>query len=474
MTGSKILIVDDEPEMLENLDRLLSAEGYRCWTVSNSEKVGESLAKVRPDVLITDLRMPGVDGMEVLSIAQAADQQLPILLITAYATVASAVQAIQEGAFDYLAKPFTGDQLSIAVERALRHRRLVLENETLRGQIDSRRGTQIIGSSAPFVRVLDQTQRVAATEANILITGESGTGKELLAQSLHRQSQRAHAPFIPVDCAALPEGLLESELFGHEKGAFTGAVGVRKGLLEEADGGTVFLDEVAELSVPLQAKLLRVLQEREVRPVGGARYVKVDVRMVAATNRDLDAAVQEGTFRDDLYYRLNVVHLSLPPLRARTGDVVLLVERFLNEFAAVAGKTPPVISSEVWDALQAYDWPGNIRQLRNLVEQIVALDVDGRVTLSNLPPQIKFGGDAPGEGELATPESSSWHYEEAKEAAIQQFRASYLRRLLDAHKGNVSQAARTAGVSRRTLHRWLAQIGADNVESIDADADDDT
>jgi DNA-binding NtrC family response regulator len=465
MKNARILIVDDEPEMLENLDRLLSADGHLCTTLSDPHGFQDVLVEFKPDIVITDLRMPGIDGMGILATAHVQDSSLPIILITGYATVASALQAIQEGAFDYLSKPFTADQLTVVVQRALRFRQLVTENQSLREQMGKRMGTGIVGSSPPFVRLLDQIQRVAPTDANVLIAGESGTGKELIARSIHRHSPRRDAPFVPVDCAALPEGLLETELFGHVKGAFTGAVALRKGLLAEADGGTLFLDEVAEMSLPLQAKLLRVLEERQVRPVGASKHTAVDIRMVAATNRDLDAAVVEGTFREDLFYRLNVVQFRVPPLRARTGDVVLLVQRFLDEFASAAGRQPPTVTPQVWEALDAYEWPGNVRQLRNLVEQIVALDQDGQVTLSDLPPQVRFETAAPARTEPEPHGFLPLKYADAREAALQEFRATYVRGLLEAHQGNVSRAARTAGVSRRTLHRWLAEIEGGAVET---------
>jgi DNA-binding NtrC family response regulator len=378
------------------------------------------------------------------------------VLITAYATLSSAVQAIQRGAFDYLAKPFTADQLSVVVSRALRYRQLVVENETLRERLGGA-DVPIVGSSPPFLRLLDHVQRVAPTEANVLITGESGTGKELVARMLHRHSRRNGLPFVPVDCAALPEGLLESELFGHEKGAFTGAVAARDGLLTEAHGGTVFLDEIGDMTLPLQAKLLRVLEERKVRRVGSSKLKDVDVRVVAATNRDLEAAVADGSFRSDLFYRLNVVHLQIPPLRDRAGDVILLVQRFLDEFAGTSGKPSPAVSNDVWAVLAEYDWPGNVRQLRNLIEQIVALDADGRVTLSDLPPLMRFPH---GDASHVPHGRSEWphDYEAAKEVAMREFRSGYVRELLNAFDGNVSRAAQAAGVSRRTLHRWIADL----------------
>jgi len=458
MSETRVLIVDDEPEMLENLDRILSGEGYRCWTLSDPTRYRAVAPEVQPDVLISDIRMPSIDGMTLLTIARADDPKLPVILITGHASVSTAVQAIQEGAFDYLAKPFTADQLSVAVERAVRYRRLMVENEALREQVTTQSGPPVVGASAPFVRVLDQVQRVATTDANVLITGESGTGKELIARSIHDQSRRNKGPFVPVDCAALPEGLLESELFGHEKGAFTGAVAKRRGLLSEGNGGTVFLDEVGELTLPLQAKLLRVLEDRKVRPVGASNYLDIDVRIVAATNIDLQTAARDGGFREDLFYRLNVVHIKAPPLRTRRGDVPLLVNRFLEHFSGAADRDPPLISPEVWEALESYEWPGNVRQVKNLVERIVALDADGRVTLSDLPPEIRFSGIDGSQRSHQATAFGHLSYADAKDAALRSFQATYLQELLDAHDGNISRAADAAGVSRRTLHRWIAEL----------------
>ncbi len=457
MSETRVLIVDDEPEMLENLDRLLSAEGYRCTTLQDPTLFHETLGETDPDIVISDVRMPQVDGLTILAQAQAEDPGLPVILITGYATVDSAIQAIGEGAFDYLAKPFTADQLSVVVKRAVRYRGLMLENQALRRQLDPDSLATIVGSSPRFVRLLDQAQRVAKTEANVLVVGESGTGKEVIARAIHAASNRRDRPFVPVDCAALPEGLLESELFGHEKGAFTGAVNRTKGLLTEGDRGTIFLDEVGELTPPLQAKLLRVLEDRSVRPVGATQYHGIDVRMIAATNRDLEAAVADGGFREDLFYRLNVVKLTVPPLRERNSDVLLLAEHFIESFSRKAGRSPPAVSSEVWEALESYAWPGNVRQLKNLVERVVALDSDGRVTLSDLPIEMRFGRSAPPAPDLPAP-ISSVRYAEAREEALRRFQESYVTELLRLHGGNVSQAAEAAGVSRRTFHRWLAEV----------------
>jgi DNA-binding NtrC family response regulator len=459
MEPAKILIVDDEPAMLENCRRLLSRDGHRCRTLADPSRVRDVLSEMQPDVMLLDLRMPGVDGMTVLTVALAEDSGLPVIMMTAYGSVASAVRAIGEGAFDYLTKPFSRDELRVAVQRAAAHRGLVLENRNLRARIVDGAGHRVIvGSSPTMRRLLDHVAKVAATDANVLITGESGTGKELVARSIHAQSARRERPFMPIDCAALPENLLESELFGYERGAFTGAVSRRRGLLDEADGGTVFLDEITELSMGLQSKLLRVLEERQLRRLGGSALIDVDIRVVAATNIDLPAAIAAGTFREDLYYRLNVVPIHIAPLRERDRDVVLLAQKFFAQFSADQGKDAPRISAEVWDALQEMEWPGNVRELRNVAERLIVLDDDGRITLGDLQEVLRSASPA---GVEETSEPLPPSYEEARAQALQTFRAKYVRRLLAANEGNVAKAARVAGINRRTLHRWIAELGED-------------
>jgi len=454
VASGRILIVDDEPAMLENCQRLLALEGYTCSTLADPTRVRTVLADIRPEVLLLDLRMPGADGMTVLAAALADDLALPVIIMTAYATVASAVQAIREGAFDYLTKPFTADQLVLAVERALRYRGLTEENRALRKLVTQGVALeQIVGASPAMTRLLEQVRKVAPSDASVLISGETGTGKELIARAIHQQSARRGAPFLPVDCAALPETLLESELFGYERGAFTGAVTRKQGLLVEADGGTLFLDEVTELGAGLQSKLLRTLEERHVRPLGSTSLIEVNIRVLAATNLDPDVALATGTLRPDLYYRLNVVHLRVPPLRARQGDVALLLHTFAAEFAEVLAKPVPRFSPDAVQALEAYRWPGNVRELRNLTQRLVLLNEDGRVTLADLPDAVRgWTGAEPGAG--PTPLVP---YEEARAQTLAAFRRSYLQRLLSQCDGNVSRAAREAGLSRRTLHRWLAE-----------------
>jgi DNA-binding NtrC family response regulator len=443
--------------MLENCERLLSREGYACTTLAEPLRFRQVAAEVEPGVVITDLRMPGADGMTILAAAVADDPARPVIVMTAFATVASAVAAVREGAFDYITKPFSADQLLVGVERAVRYRELTVENRSLRRQVArSLGGDGILGSSAVMTRLLSEASKVAPTDANVLITGESGTGKELVARFIHAHSLRHDRPFIAVDCAAMPEGLLESELFGHERGAFTGAVQRREGLLSNANGGTVFLDEIAELTTALQSKLLRVLEQRQMRRVGDSRLIDLDIRVVTAANRDLGAAVGDGSFREDLYYRLNVVHLSLPPLRAREGDLPILMNAFLEEFSGTARRRPPKVAPEVWATLERHTWPGNVRELRNAAQRLVVLDDDGRITAEDLSGALERGIRPRQDESVQWPAT----YSEAQDKALRDFRAGYVRRLLELHGGNVSRAAVAAGVSRRTLHRWLAELNA--------------
>ncbi|MDH5234908.1 MAG: sigma-54 dependent transcriptional regulator [Gemmatimonadota bacterium] len=454
MDAPRVLIVDDEPAMLENVERILVSEGYACEGLAESRRFREVAASFDPDVILTDLRMSGADGMTILAAAVADDPTRPVIMMTAYASVTTAVAAVREGAFDFVTKPFTGDQLLVAVDRAARYRGLTKENRSLRTQVvRSVEGAEILGSSPLMTHLLDQAARVAPTDANVLLTGESGTGKELVARYLHAHSLRRDRPFVPVDCVAMPEGLLEAELFGHTKGAFTGAVKQRQGLLAQAEGGTVFLDEIGEMPLTLQVKLLRVLEQRQMRQLGDSRLLDLDVRVVAATNRELEAAVAEGQFREDLYYRLNVVGFRLPPLRERSGDLAVMLNAFLTEFATLARRRIPRIAPEAWALLERYPWPGNVRELRNVAQRLVALDTGDVIGTAELPPSLRL---APAPSEAP---ADPWpiRYEDAREAAQKAFRSRYASRMLETHHGNVSQAAIAAGVSRRTFHRWLAE-----------------
>ena len=458
MGDERILVVDDEPDMVENLVRILRREGYRCLSATAATKGVELLEAHRPDLLLTDLKMPELDGMELLRRAHALDPALPVIMITAFSTIESAVTAIREGAFDYLPKNFTADQLRVSVERALRQRRLQVENRNLREQLQTTfRFESLLGRSPAMARVFELVRKAARSDANILVQGESGTGKELIARAIHANSPRATQAFVPVDCASLPEQLLESELFGHEKGAFTGAVKTKPGLMESADRGTLFLDEIGEMPLGLQAKLLRALQERQIRRVGGNSLVDVDVRLVSATNRDLRAAAAKGDFRDDLFYRVNVIAIQLPPLREREGDVELLTQAFLERYGKTRVRT---IDDDALAALRAYRWPGNVRELQNVIERACALADGDRIRLSDLPDYVMDGVGASAEGvggavADAARDTQAMPLKDAKEHWMSVLEASYLRDLLATHDGNVSAAAKAAGIDRKTFHRLI-------------------
>ncbi|MBI2220331.1 MAG: sigma-54-dependent Fis family transcriptional regulator [Acidobacteria bacterium] len=447
----RILIVDDEVDMLATCDKILSRRGYLVETASTSEEAESRLAAHEFDLLIADLVMPGRNGLEVAQLARRRDPRLGVLIITAHATIETALRATREGAFDYIPKPFTMEQLEIAVERAIEFRRLRDENAVLKRQVTASPDFRhIIGSSPATQQLVDVIRKVADTDANIVITGESGTGKELVARALHAASRRGGRPFVPVDCAALPETLLESELFGAERGAYTGAVATRAGLLEHADGGTLFLDEISNLALPMQAKLLRVLQERSVRRLGGAREIPVDVRILSATNQDLEHLVRAGRFREDLYYRLNVVSISTPPLRDRAGDIQLLAQHFVKEFTTREGKDVRGLSAAAVMVLDRHAWPGNVRELRNVIERAVSLTESNQVMPSDLPSSLtdfRSGGALSGE------------FRSAKQQAIAEFETAYLQRLMEVSGGNVSRAAARAGLKRTVLHRLLARHG---------------
>jgi DNA-binding NtrC family response regulator len=456
---TRILIVDDEPDMVENCSRILGRAGYDCLTATDGARALALLESERPDLLLTDLKMPGLDGMELLRRSRELDPALPVIMITAFATIESAVAAVKEGAFDYLPKTFSVDQLRLAVERALRSRDLQVENRNLREQLQQAFGLDnITGRSPAMTQVFELVRKAARSEANILVLGESGTGKELIARAIHANSPRAAQAFVPVDCAALPENLLESELFGYEKGAFTGALRTKPGLVEVAQRGTLFLDEIGELPPPLQVKVLRALQERQIRRVGGTSLIDVDVRVVSATNRDLRLAIDKGQFRDDLYYRLNVIAIQLPPLRERGGDVKLLAHVFLRKHGQgrVIG-----IDADAMAALEAYRWPGNVRELQNVIERACVL-ADGEViTRRDLPEHalaaapVAAASGAAFPGTTLPADSAELPLKDAKERWLQVLEAAYLRDLLDRHGGNISAAAKVAGIDRKTFHRLV-------------------
>ena len=377
----KILVVDDEKSLREVLSIMLKRAGYTVTEASDGDEAIGHVNKEIYDLVITDLRMPKADGMDVLKAVKSSSPDTVVLVITAFATSDSAVEAMKQGAYDYLTKPFQVDEVQLIIRNALEKRRLSTENMLLKREMASQSSfAKIVGQSEAMQKVFDVVKKVADAKSNILICGESGTGKELVARAIHYNSARSAMPFVAVNCSAVPETLLESELFGHVKGSFTGAISNKAGLFEVANGGTIFLDEIGDTTPTIQVKLLRVIQEREFRRVGGNQDIKVDVRVIAATNRDLEKAVAEGTFREDLYYRLDVIPIRLPPLRLRTGDIPLLVTHFLEKFSQEGSKPVPTLSQEAMHVLLEHEWRGNVRELENLIERVVAFSSGGPVT----------------------------------------------------------------------------------------------
>ncbi len=446
-----ILIVDDEKNTREGLARALRDE-YAVAEAENGLRALEWLETHHADVVLSDLRMPGLDGMALLSRLLGRDPKPVLILLTAYGNIETAVEAMKRGAYDFLAKPVNLDRLELLLKRALTERQMGAENQRLKAQLDSKYGFEnILGTSAAMQEVFDTIRQAAPTRATVLIQGESGTGKELVARALHQCSPRAQGPFIPVHCAALAPTLLESELFGHEKGAFTGAVERRRGRFEMADGGTLFLDEIGEIDPTLQVKILRVLEERKFERVGGTETLHVDVRLVAATNRDLKKMVEEGKFREDLFYRLFVVNLTLPPLRERDGDIVLLAQHYLKALAAEHGKKASGITPDAMDLLSAYPWPGNVRELRNVIERMVVLGSGEKLTVRDLPPSFRL---AAGRAESAARPGS----------ALRDAERQLIEEALRKNKGSRTKAAQDLGISRRTLHRKINEFGLRNSE----------
>lgn len=450
-----ILIVDDEKNTRDGLLRALR-DDYRVAIAENGMRALEWLDNHTADVVLSDLRMPGMDGMALLSRIQARDPQPICILLTAYGNIETAVEAMRRGAYDFLTKPVNLDRLELLLKRALRERELGEENKQLREALDEKYGFEnFIGSSAPMQDVFETIRQVAPTRVTVLIQGESGTGKELAAHALHQLSPRANAPFVPVHCAALSSSLLESELFGHEKGAFTGATERRRGRFEMANGGTLFLDEIGEIDAALQVKILRVLEERQFERVGGAETVNVDVRLVAATNRDLRQMVADGTFREDLFYRLYVVTVQLPALRDRPDDIPLLAQYFLKKAATENGRTTDGMTPDLLNALCRYSWPGNVRELRNVMERMVVLSKTDKLSLRDAPLEIR-PGVLRGEKSAA---ASMDGMEDTPGGTMKNVEKQMIQAALARHDGSRTQAAKELGISRRTLHRKLNQFG---------------
>ncbi len=454
--NTRILIADDDEVSCELFAETLEDEGFAVEKVTSGDQALARLAEAAFDLLIVDVRMPGTSGLEVTRIVHRTDPNLPIIVMTAFGSIETAVEAIHEGAFDFISKPMNLAELRRTVEKALAQRALQHRAEWNLQNHDEPSGHQlskIIGKTPAMMDVYKTVARVAPTKSTVLILGESGTGKEMIARAVHEHSPRANRPFIAVDCGALTETLLESELFGHVRGAFTGAVADKKGVFEEAQGGTCFLDEIGGISANLQARLLRVLQEHEVRRVGGKEWTPVDVRVVAATNYNLPEAVNHGEFRQDLYYRLNVVAVHLPPLRERKDDIPLLAEHFLKFYSVENNKQISALSEKAMELLIAYSWPGNIRELENAIEQAVALSFQAVLVPEDLPRDVREQGAS--RFPAPVPEDGQFLFSDTP--SLEEVKKRYVLQVLKQSQGNVSATARILNVDRRSLYRMLAR-----------------
>lgn len=440
-----ILFVDDDPKAGELMQRFSEGASYQCKVFQDSRKAHEFFTRQRVDLVISDLRMPGMSGMELLRAVREVDSQIPFIIITGYADVDNAIEAMRLGASDFIKKPFDMDELRLQIEKTLQHQALVNENRLLKRQLsDEQSRFGMVGHSAAIHKVYAIIEKIADIRCNVIIEGESGTGKELAARAIHQQGQFADKPFIVIDCGALTDTLLESELFGHEKGAFTGAVSSKAGLLETASGGTVFLDEIGNISDNMQIKLLRVVQEQQITRVGGVRPIDIDVRFIVATNQDLEARVADSSFRHDLYHRLNVVKLRMPPLRERRDDIPLLVQSFIARFNKQYQRKVSGFDAESVDKLMAYDWPGNIRELHNLIERHIAL-ADSPVLHVEELSGVRVAGQAGGmqlDTDLPT---------------LAELERRYIEKLYEHFHGNREQLASTLGINKSTLWRKLQQ-----------------
>ena len=447
-----LLLVDDEPANLDSLERIFAREGYRTQRAETGA-AALALLRDRPaDVVLTDLMMPGMSGQELLRAVRAVAPDAEVVLITAYGTVEAAVAAMKDGAYDFLTKPLKRHAVLKSVAQALEKRRLVLENKQLRARLAGV-SSPIVGQSPALRATLDIIRQAAPSSATVLLLGESGTGKELFARALHEHSSRAQQPFVPINCAAIPETILESELFGYERGAFTGAVARKEGRIERAQGGTLFLDEIGELSPAVQVKLLRFLQEGEIERLGGTSTVKVDSRVVAATNRDLSAAVQAGKFREDLYYRLNVIQVVLPPLRERVEDIPLLADYFVARYAAKNSKQFSGITPGAMEALEAYAWPGNVRELENAIERAVVLSPGSEIDIDALPQPLLHAARGP-RGPIP-PALEGRTLSIPLGTTMEEIELRVIRETLRHTKGDKNLAAQLLGIAARTIYRKL-------------------
>ncbi|MEK6813238.1 MAG: sigma-54 dependent transcriptional regulator [Nitrospirota bacterium] len=445
-----ILVVDDEASILESLRGVLGDEGYRVRTADSGTAALAILREEQPQAVLLDIWMPGMDGMEALKRIRESYPDVPVIMMSGHGTIETAVRATKLGAYDFLEKPLSYEKIVLLIQHAASESRLLSENRALRRKVDSR--CEMVGGGAAMEDLKRQIATAGPSRGRVLISGESGTGKELVARAIHAASDRAGRPFVEVNCAAIPQDLIESELFGHEKGAFTGATGAKPGKFELADGGTIFLDEVADMSLATQAKVLRVLEQQTFERVGGTQTMRVDVRVIAASNKDLQAEIAAGRFRDDLYFRLAVVPIHVPPLRDRAEDIPLLVSAFLKAFSEDYGKRPKTVSPEALKKLAAHRWPGNVRELKNLVERLVIMAPESEIRESDLPPLVEQeGGRSQAPAALPT-------VGPLREARAE-FERSYILDRLKANKGNVSRTAEELEIERSNLHRKIKALG---------------
>ena len=456
MGAEKILVVDDEASMTQFLGIVLRKEGYQVTTTNNGADALEKVKAEAFDVVISDIKMPGMDGIQLLQALKKQDPTLPVVLMTAYASQQSAIDAVNLGAFQYLIKNAKNDEIKLVVHNAIEMRKVRVENQFLKRELKKGHEEKVmIGSSEEMERVFKMVDKVADSDATILIQGESGTGKELIAREIHYRSRRANGPFVSINCGAIPRDLLESNLVGHVKGSFTGAVRDSQGLFQFAEGGTFFLDEVGEMPLATQVKLLRALQEREIIPVGGTQPVKIDCRLVAATNADLEREVAEGRFRADLFYRLNVIPIKLPPLRQRRDDIPLLVDHFLKHFAN-NGQPLKSVSKDAMDLLLKYDWPGNVRELENVMERALILDESGVIGPEDLPDKVRLGSQHRGSLIIDSPTMT-----------LEELEREYILKVLDSTRWQKKRASDILGINASTLYRKLIAYGVEKPASGD-------
>jgi len=446
--GERILIVEDDDLMRELMTKILAGEHYHIFQASSGEEALKLLQEQAIDLVLTDLRLTGMNGLQLLTEVRSFDQEIVVIVMTAYASVETAVEAMRKGAYDYLTKPFINDEIRVMLRRALNQRHLSRENRHLKRELRERyRFENIVGNSEAMEKVYRLIEKMSGISSNVLIVGETGTGKELVARAIHYNSERSDRPFVAVNCGSLTESLLESELFGHLKGAFTGAIANQEGFFRKADKGTLFLDEISEVSHGLQVKLLRAIQEREVIPVGGREPLRFDVRLIAATNRLLEDEVKKGTFREDLFYRINVITIPLPPLRDRKEDVPLLVNHFLQKYAQASGKPSVKILREAMQALVNYDWPGNVRELENMIERAVALCEEDLIERTDLPDKLT-------QVKIAIRDLDEY------EMTLDALEEQHIKKVLQKVSGDKVKASLILGINLSTLYRKLARYEA--------------